>query len=80
MRFLPRMTIARGHSSPTVTARKGYDLSSFSRMLKRGLCALISSFSRKNASTSLRTSIHSTVSAAVTICRVRGSSVAGVPK
>ncbi len=80
MRFFPRITIARGHSSPTVTARNGYDLSSFSRMLNRGLWALMSSFSRKSASTSLRTSIHSTDSAAATIWRVRGSSVSGAPK
>ena len=48
----PRSTIARGHSSSRVTARYGYDLSSFSRMLKRGRCCLMRLNSRKNASTS----------------------------
>ena len=57
---VPRSTIARGHSSSSVTARYGYDLSSFSRMLKRGLCRLMRLNSRKNASTSFLATIHST--------------------
>ena len=40
-------------------------------MLKRGWCFLMRLNSRKSASTSLRTAIHSTVSAACTIWRVR---------
>jgi hypothetical protein len=61
------MTIARGHSSSSVTARNGYDLSSFRRTLNRGRWRLMRLNSRKKASTSFLTSIHSTLSATATI-------------
>jgi hypothetical protein len=47
---------------------------------ERALCFLMRLNSRNSASTSLRTSIHSTLSAAVTICRVRGASRTGLTK
>ena len=49
-------------------------MSSFSRMLNRGRCFLIRLYSRNSASTSLRTAIHSTESAVLTICAVRSDS------
>src|SRR4051794_6187107 len=74
LRFVPRSTCARGHRSPTVRARYGYDLSSRYRMLKRGLCRWIRLYSSISASTSVEATIHSTEVALSTIASVRGCS------
>ena len=49
-------------------------------MLNRGRCCLMRLYSSMRASTSLRTWIHSTVAALVTIWAVRGCIVEGAPK
>ncbi|CPU67129.1 Uncharacterised protein [Mycobacteroides abscessus] len=70
-RFAPRITWARGNSSPMVTARYGYDLSSRYLTLNRGSNSLIHVYSSASASTSVPTTVHSTDAAVVTIVWVR---------
>ncbi len=71
LRLAPRMTCARGTSSPRVTARYGYDLSSRYFTLNRGSYCWIQVNSSARASTSVPTTVHSTDAAVVTIRCVR---------
>ena len=66
------MTWARGNSSPSVTARKGYDLSSRYLTLNRGSYSLIHEYSSWSASTSVATTVHSTLAPVRTMVAVRG--------
>ncbi len=76
----PRITWTRGNSSPIVTARYGYDLSSRYLTLKRGSYSLIQAYSSCRASTSVATTVHSTLEAVVTMESVRWWSDAGSAK